>query len=486
MNNKKIHSNILHIMKQIAICFIVFFVIFITISGVSVKAEEPNDFNINVIYQNGESQVLVTSKYKVSQKSALLADYNDKEGGDFYGWTPTALIDDIYEQAFAGWKLVSINGNPISGEYYYPDNDFIYSNDIPFNNESFTDDTVIVFEPFFGKRVYLRDKYNFVDLSNLYGENVETAKIDWDGDEADEIEEGKNKVYAYSIKEANSSTTDDIENVGSRSDNPVDNMNDAFIILGTTGGEIVTVNHYTFKAPDNYYPYHPSYDNKLSTYTFNLGINIQKGVVTFTGEGYGKDVKNTNGSESEKSNDKTNLSDDSFNSYYANSYWYYINFRGNTAALNKSLTIYTYFRCDTVIEDVNVVGMREIYLLEGGRNNNDLYWYGCSNKRWVLMESVDYYKRNTGSGSNSYSATNWSHSTNSSGYSALAKGAKAYLQLYTGSYSKNDGTDNIYTTIYGEIDNSKYYDSFYHLRIVVKNMNNSTVANAKLIIFIII
>ena len=29
MNNKKIHSNILHIMKQIAICFIVFFVIFI-------------------------------------------------------------------------------------------------------------------------------------------------------------------------------------------------------------------------------------------------------------------------------------------------------------------------------------------------------------------------------------------------------------------------------------------------------------------------
>lgn len=480
MNNKKIHSNILHIMKQIAICFIVFFVIFITISGVSVKAEEPNDFNINVIYKNGESQVLVTSKYKVSQKSALLADYNDKEGGDFYGWTPTALIDDIYEQAFAGWKLVSINGNPISGEYYYPDNDFIYSNDIPFNNETFTDDTVIVFEPFFGKRIYLRDKYNFVDLSNLYGENVETAKIDWDGDEADEIEEGKNKVYAYSIKEANSSTTDDIENVGSRSDNPVDNMNDAFIILGTTGGEIVTVNHYTFKAPDNYYPYHPSYDNKLSTYTFNLGTNIQKGVVTFTGEGYGKDVKNTNGSESEKSNDKTNLSDDSFNSYYANSYWYYINFRGNTAALNKSLTIYTYFRCDTVIEDVNVVGMREIYLLEGGRNNNDLYWYGCSNKRWVLMESVDYYKRNTGSGSNSYSATNWSHSTNSSGYSALAKGAKAYLQLYTGSYSKNDGTDNIYTTIYGEIDNSKYYDSFYHLRIVVKNMNNSTVANAKI------
>ena len=212
--------------KSLLVLLTCFLVYIISLKNNKVIAQ--SSFNITISYQKDDVKITKSVEYDTRLKSALLEDYNDSEDGDFYGWTPTTLIDGIYETAFSGWKLVSINGSKINTLYFYPDNDYIYSNDLPFSNYTFSEDTEIILEPMYGKRIYLRDKYNFVNINNIYGDNIATAKIEWD----------ESKKYSYSIAEANQSTIDDIENVGSSYDNPVSELLDAITLLGKKGGEI--------------------------------------------------------------------------------------------------------------------------------------------------------------------------------------------------------------------------------------------------------
>ena len=439
----------------------------ILFSIVTINGASGNFSNITIRYQLANDNIISekTYQYNNNLKSALLIDYDTIEMTDENKKAiPDSIVEDgvTYEAAFAGWKLVSINGETVNEDYYYPDNDYIYGNDEPFASKTIDDGNgELVFEPFYGKRIYLRDKYNFNDLSNVY-EDIGTAKIAWNNSE---------QPYAYSIDEANADLNDDIKDVGNSKDNPVSNIEDAFKLLGTTGGEIYTVNHYTFVAPENCYPYFSGeMDN---THVWNLGTNIIDGVVTFTGKNLG-----TYKVGNEKSYDQGKLDASKFNSYYENSYWYYVNTRGNDyEKYSATLQLYTYFECDTVIEALNIVGYRENYTVKdngksGGRFTNDLNFYTSSNKRFVVMESTDYYKRTTSESSKILGAdtTNWSHSKNLSGYSALSRGAKSYLQLYFGAKSLMDGNDNIYATLYGERDKFikdgkqvyEYNDSYYH------------------------
>ena len=149
-------------------------------------------------------------------------------------------------------------------------------------------------------------KYNFVNINDVFGENVGNGKINWD----------TSKEYAYSITEANASKTDSIENVGSTYDNPVDNLTDAFTLIGTTGGEIVTVNHYTIKNVDTKYDY--SGKTTSGNYTVDFGKNVTEGVLTYTGLNYGIDPTQ-NGNEQEKAYEKGNLTEENFKKFYKNS-----------------------------------------------------------------------------------------------------------------------------------------------------------------------
>lgn len=426
---------------------------------------------IKITYQKDGNVVEKVTPYDDKLKSAQLTDYNDQEGGDFYGWTPTTLIDGVYENAFSGWKLVSINGNIITDTYFYPDNDYIYSNDVPFNDYEFNESINIVFEPMFAKRIYLRDKYNFVNINDVFGENVGNGKINWD----------TSKEYAYSITEANASTTDDIENVGSTYDNPVDNLTDAFTLIGTTGGEIVTVNHYTIKNVDTKYDY--SGKTTSGNYTVDFGKNVTEGVLTYTGLNYGIDPTQ-NGNEQEKAYEKGNLTEENFKKFYKNAHWYCLNTRGNLGSNAHSFNIY--FACNTVLEDLNIVGYREIYKTNKSRYNNQVYFFTSSNKRFVMMESFDAYKRTTSSAHLGIDTTNWGHSRyilddngTSRNLSALSLGGKSYLQIYSGAYTINDGTDNTYVTLFGSPLGNDFHDGFYHYSIVFKNSSKSTLANPK-------
>ena len=453
------------IQKSLLILLTCFFIITLSCHK---KILAETSFNITINYQKDGVIIQKVTEYNTQLKSVKLADYNDKENGEFYGWTPTTLIDGIYENAFSGWKLVSINGEEVSNLHYYPDNDFIYSNDIPFNNYNFDENIEIIFEPMFARRIYLRDKYNFVNINNVFGDNVSNAKINWD----------ESKEYAYSIVEANESTTDDIENVGSSYNNPVSNIVDAITLLGTKGGEIVTVNHYTLKNDDKYYDY--SGKKTSGNYTIDLGKNVKEGIITYTGLNYGFDPFE-NGNEQEKAYEKSQLTSTKYNDVYKNAYWYCLNTRGNQGSNGHSFNLY--FDSDTVLEDLNIVGYREIYKTNVSRYNNQVYFYVAANARFVMMESFEAYKRNTSEKKLGYDATNWGHSSISLEYSgknyslgALSHGGKSYLQIYSGSYCKKDGFDNIYLTLYGTVSDNNFYDGFYHYSIVFKE-NKTTLSN---------
>ena len=457
------------LIKKFLLVLLTYFFIFALSFNKNVLAN--TSFDITITYQKDGAKVQKVTEYNGQLKSAKLTDYNDLENGDFYGWTPTTLIDGIYENAFSGWKLISINGEEVNDLYYYPDNDFIYSNDLPFNTYDFDQNIEIVFEPMYGRRIYLRDKYNFVNINNVFGENVHNAKIDWD----------ESKEYSYSIIEANASKTDDIENVGSRYDNPVSNILDAITLLGTKGGEIVTVNHYTIKNSDNKY----DYDNKKTSgsYDIDLGKNVKEGIITYTGLNYGLDPEK-NGTEQEKVYEKANLTETKFNEVYKNAYWYCLDTRGNQGSNSHVFNLY--FDCDTVLEDLNIVGYREIYKTNTARYNSQVYFHTAANKRFVMMESFEAYKRNTSEKSLGYDSTNWGHASITLKYdnksynmSALTNGGSKYIQLYSGTYCNDDGFDNIYATLYGSVLDNSYYDGFYHFSIVYKkNKNNdSTIKN---------
>ncbi len=468
------HNKIFSMIKNTVIFLSVLLISLTIISDIEIVAEEVPDFSVNIIYQNDTDEVVTTSLYKQTMKSVLLADYNENEGGDFYGWTPTTLIDGIYEQAFAGWQLVKINGAEITETYIYPDNDYIYSNDLPFSDYEFTNSLTLVFKPFYGRRIYLRDEYNFKNINDVFGDGIATAKIDWDGDETGET----GRKYAYSINEANASTTDDIENVGSRLNNPVSNIDDAITLLGTTGGEIVTVNHYTIKNDDSKYDY---YNGKKTSGTYGLyfGKKITKGVVTYTGLNLGLDPE-LNGEEAEKKEEKKELKEN-FASTYQNAHWYCLDTRGNEGQNAHSFNFF--FMCDTVLEAVNIVGYRETYKWDGSRYNSQVYFFTSVNKRFVMMESVAEYQRTTSAALGGKESTNWgyvAYTKNSVKLSALSTYGKGYLQLYSGFNSTaTDGSENVYVTLFGNKTGSSYYDGFYHFSIVLKNSSNSAIAKAQ-------
>lgn len=476
------HNKIFSMIKNAVIFLSALLISLTIISNIEIAAEDIPDFSVNIIYQNDNDEVVKTSLYKQTTKSVLLVDYNENEGGDFYGWTPTTLIDGIYEQAFAGWQLVKINGAEITETYIYPDNDYIYSNDLPFSDYEFTNSLTLVFKPFYGRRIYLRDEYNFKNINDVFGDDVATAKIDWDGDETGET----GKKYAYSIKEANASTTDNIENVGSRLNNPVSNIDDALTLLGTTGGEIVTVNHYTIKNVDSKYDY---YNGKKTsgTYYLYLGKNIKKGVVTYTGLNLGLDPE-LNGAEAEKYDEKIGLKD-KFTSTYQNAHWYCLNTRGNEAT--SAHAFYLYFYCDSVVEGLNIIGYRESWRwnfnnkneIVTSRYNGQVYFNNAANKRFVMMESFEQFQRTTSANVLGAETSNWGHASyvkDTKLYSALTHSGTTYLQMYSGINSSKNGIDNIYLTLYGTNSGSNYHDGFYHYGIISSNSTGSAYAEANI------
>ena len=459
-NNRK---NICMNLRKILICI---FAILLAISifiNIDIKAEETIDFDITIIYKNETQSIEKKSVYDSKLKSVELADYNESNGEDFYEWTPTTLIDGIYEQAFAGWKLIKIDNNEINGNYFYPDNDYIYSNDKPFNEYKFTSSTILTFQPIYGKRIYLRDKYNFVSINNVFGDDIATAKINWD----------TSKAYSYSIAEANVSLTDDIEYVGSSVNNPVSNLGDAFTLLGTTGGEIVTVNHYTIKNADNKYDYYDG-AKKSGAYSVDFGKKVINGIVTYTGLDYGL-APDKSDLETEKKYEKENLKAD-FTERYKNSHWYCLNTRGNEGV--NAHTFNFLFHSDTVLENLNIVGYREIYKTDGSRYNNQVYFYASANKRFVIMESFDAYQRVTSAANEGKESTNWGYCEfvlpDSTFCSRVSNGGKGYLQLFSGLNSKNNNEDNVYVTLKGNKRNNAYYDGFYHYSIVLKSSSISS------------
>ncbi|MBQ8293548.1 MAG: hypothetical protein IJX78_07115 [Bacilli bacterium] len=450
--------------------FLVLFLSLLILFNINVKSADPINEDIKIIYKYADVSVEKLTSYDINVKSVLLADYDEiaelLDPKDDIQVLPTEIIETsesaidkgvVYEAAFAGWKLVKINDTIINENHYYPDNDFIYSNDEPF--VSF-DETIVsvTFEPIFGKTIYLRDKHNFNDLSRVFGDNLDVAKIDWDLE----------KEYAYSLAEASASDTDEIENVGSSASNPVSNIEDAMTLFGTTGGKLVTVNHYTFSADDSYYAYSSEYKNDKSKYYINFGQNITKGVLTLSGEKFGR----VSGDDSEK---KLEIEKNkNIDEYYENAYWYMHNTRGNGIFSNQkyiSLYFYFCFYCNTKLESLNIVGYRESYNISGIRTTADAYFFSGGTNRFVMMPTIDFYKRDTIAANYGIDSNLWTHvdlngDINSKYSEGLINGAGSYLQLNVGKNIKNNGYENIYLTLHGEKDTlSGNFDSFYHIHI---------------------
>ena len=135
-----------------------------------------------------------------------------------------------------------------------------------------------------GKTVYLRDNYNYVNIKEAYGT--------FDGDDA-----GVAKINWDSVEQSNDN------NNGSNENSPVSTLKKAEEIIGTNGGKIVIVNHYTFEAGKESdsvtaYAYENGFENKSLTIYEEIGNNVKNGVLTITGENQGKlneDVLTING-----------------------------------------------------------------------------------------------------------------------------------------------------------------------------------------------
>lgn len=403
------------------------------------KAQMPTSIEVTYSAGNGEgTAVTKTSSVNQDTKRMLLLDFGTEKTNNWthqdiqgnYKDTNGNNVMANYEATFAGWKLKSINGEEITDVYTYPDNDYIYFNDEPFVSRTITS---IEFEALWGKIVYVRDKYNFVDIKNVYGYNVEgskgdilTAKINWD----------TSTVYGNDT------------NSGATKDEPVATIEKAYELLkNTNGGKVSIVNHITLEVSDAGQAYSSTFTNKAETKVYSLGNNLNiLGLVTITGKNLGS------GTQVEG---KANT-----NNSYVNGCMYIKNTRGAGTYNGKTYTgavIQLRFYTNVVLEDFSCMGYRENYNYLGARQTGDISFYGTVNKRFVSESTFSGYKRTTSSNLSGLDTGNWSNIAVGS-YTALTNGMGGCTHVYgtSASYTKDGKTyavnsmDNIYVTLRGQ------------------------------------
>ena len=403
---------------------------------------------INIEYSFPEKglNTIINTSVDLDINCAKLAD---KEEGAINAWQAddivaqyldagNNMVNATYKSAFAGWKLISINNQTVSEQFIYPDNDLVYFDDRPFASYNGNIST-LKFQAVWGKTVYVRDKYNFRDITNVYGYNVSgtngdvlTSKIAWD-----------------TSTEYSSDT-----NSGASSTLPVSSLEKAYELLKNTyGGKICIVNHLTMEAEQEKQPYSPTFDNKAYTKLYSLGDDQNiSGVVTLcgTGLGGGTSIENKAG----------------LGTAYDNSWLYIKNTRGAGAYNGKSyggLTMQFRFFCHTVIENLNSMAHRESYNSLSTRVTTDCYFYNTANNRLLIESTFAGYKRGTTVGILGVDTTNWSTKTVGT-YNAISAGFNGCTQIYssTSSYKKNGvnytvgSQDNLYLNVKG----TKWYNCY--------------------------
>ncbi len=409
-------------------------ILIILITGVMIRGSSSiavgTDIQVEYTFPSKSLQTAISTEVDTDTNRLLLIDSLDTH---ISSWHPDAIVDSYkngdnenvnatYEASFAGWKLKSINGTAVSGTYIYPDNDYIYFNDEPF--KSFDGEiTNLSFEALWGKTIYVRDPYNFVDIRNVFGYNVQgttgdvlTAKIAWD-----------------TSTEYSSNT-----NSGADENNPVSTIDQAYELLkNTNGGKICIVNHVTLEGPQSAQSYAPGFSNASVTHYYDFGLNCNiPGVVTITGKNLGGGTTQENKANSGNT--------------YVNSFLYVKNTRGaGVFPPNKtynSLSLKIRFYAHTVLEDLNSIAYRENYNSAGARQTGDLYIYGTPNHYLLVENSFVGYKRSTSSTNLGLETTNWSHVT-AGGYGGVSSGFSGSTHI-VGALTATS-TQNVYLNVRG-------------------------------------
>ena len=445
--------------KNILLAVFVLTIVVLGICKLFPKANAQTPTSIQVTYSAGEgtgNNTTKTTSTDQDAKSMQLLDFGedgtssweheDIEGTykDENGATQSAN----YTATFAGWKLKKINGTAVSEDYIYPDNDYIYFNDEPFTSQTITS---VEFEALWGKTVYVRDKYNFNDIKNVYGYNVDgstgdilTAKIYWD----------TSTVYGNNY------------NDGATKDTPVETIEKAYELLkNSNGGKVAIVNHITLEVSDAGQAYAPNFKNKSETRVYALGNNLNiPGVVTITGENLGS------GTEVEG---KANT-----NNTYKNSFMYIKNTRGAGTYNGKTYTsalVQLRFYTNVVLENFSCMGHRENYNSNKARQTGEVTFYNTANKRFVSENTFKGYKRSTSATQYGLDTGNWSN-VKVGNYAALTSGMSGCTHIYGSSYSyTKDGktytvgsNDNIYLTLRGQ----NWYNIYAFYNSGTKSLNN--------------
>ena len=416
---------------KLFMCFCMIFCFVYLVYGVNYKVKAIASDVVTITYTNPTgtgSNISINTNYDDRLYSMLLIDYGTN-GTD--KWSHSDIVvseegkaDINYKASFAGWKLTKINGEDYTGTtFFYPDHDYVYMNDAPYVGLSNTI-TSLEFEALWGKTVYLRDKYNYNDITCVYSDR-KTATMGW------------NTNLSYS--------SDD--NSGNTDSNPVSTLARAEEIIGIDGGKIVVVNHYTFEAAPNQYPDHANYTNE-STHTANIyiGSNVSSGVLTISGLNQGKlnedVVVGTKKSEVVHTNSTLYLRNTKGYGKYGNA-----NYTGLSMRLRLQANI--------VFENVNCAGYRESYVDGGGsRATADGHIYLYRSNRYVFEDTFRFFK--LGTKTDGSDNADWSFSDFNTNKSR--NGSKAWVLLYGGAdIAKCDGEKNIYFTMYGEIESAENY-----------------------------
>ncbi len=452
----------------LGLLFLSFLLLVVTFALLSGRADTPT---IEITYTDpngGNTTVTERTDYDPRLYSALLNDFG---AGVTAQWKE--FIYNGYTYTFAGWKLTEINGTAYTGTtYFYPDNDFVYMNDAPFDAYKNADGTTAVtslkFEMMWGKTIYLRDPYNFKDIANVYGtdERLAVGAIDWD----------TSTVYSSDANDGKTPAT------------PVATLAQAEALVGSEGGKIVIVNHYTVE-PTSFSRYNSKgnlvthwYSNEAAAnadpnggYLPNankdeqlfIGKNCTSGVLTISGMDQGMP------GAAEKANDTNGLASNN----YQHAYLYLHNGRGNGylysgydaatdtptgAATYPGLRYLLYFFESTVLDDLNILGFRDRYNLSGARYTNDVFLYTNCTEHFVMESGVSWWKRESDSWRKGQDMTNWSHTASKdvANRTKISFGAQGFLQFYA-SAPLGGNTDkvgyNTYLTLRGHGQNDGFW-----------------------------
>lgn len=440
------------------------------ILGVSgVKADDLGR-KIELIYSatgtSGTETISISTPYNPEQYSVETIDYDDLMNLDvaagktlFKPEYVDGTINEVsvrFDTAFAGWKIAKVNNAAVSDEYYIPGHDYLYMVDEPFVSYDLV--TSVTLEPVWGKTIYLRDTYNFKDVTNVYGSAISVATIDWDS-----------KEYAFSISSLNSSTADYtktpveiVDGVLKHTYNkPINSIIEAFDVLGSVGGKIQVINHYTLDHDDDR---SISYI-KSSKWIFRYGQNITTGVVTLSGKNEGYDGYNKYG-EKFKDGETKNIYNNVSNDAYKNANIFVKNTPGN-GKNHSAVSYHIAWLCAMNIEGINFVGHRETYYGSGSnqRYTADLFFYSPLNKRFALQNGVRFYKRTSVRNpiEELVSIRNWSHNAVENCVALSTTGS--FITFYCGiTTDKNMGNNikpNLYLTTFGEGVSSNYMTHLY-------------------------